>query len=99
MLMSLQQRFLLDVLKRLGCVKRKQLYLLAAKNLSLPEWKVEQRHVDIMLNQLGAVPERFAWMLIWFTMAGIPRFGAAGSCGRDAGAERRKAVGFPARAG
>lgn len=52
MLMSLQQRFLLDVLKRLGCVKRKQLYLLAAKNLSLPEWKVEQRHVDIMLNQL-----------------------------------------------
>lgn len=52
MLLSIQQRFLLDVLKRLGCVRRDQLYMLAAKNLSQPERKIERRHVDAMLGQL-----------------------------------------------
>lgn len=52
MQLSLQQRFLLDIIKRLGSVRRDQLYLLAAKNLSRPAWEIGRRHVDIMLNQL-----------------------------------------------
>jgi len=52
MLLSIQQRFLLDILKRLGCVRRDQLYVLAAKNFRQPGQEVKQQHVDAMLNQL-----------------------------------------------
>lgn len=52
MLLSIQQRYILDVLKRLGCIRRDQLYTLAGKNLSTPEHEIGPRHVDAMLNQL-----------------------------------------------
>ena len=52
MFLSIQQRYILDLLKRLGCIRRGQLCVLAEKNLSTPEQIIGPRHVDAMLRQL-----------------------------------------------
>jgi len=52
MMLSIQQRYLLDVLKCLGCARREQLYRLAAGNSDLPGGGTKSNHVDAMLRQL-----------------------------------------------
>lgn len=50
--LSIQQRYLLDLIKRLAFARRKQLYALAAGQTGLPGGTIQPHHVDAMLTQL-----------------------------------------------
>ncbi len=50
--LSRQQLFLLDVIRRLGCVRREQLYIMAGQALGRPGFECSRRQVDAMLRQL-----------------------------------------------
>lgn len=51
MQLTIQQKYLLNLLKRLGCARREQLYALAAAQ-ELPGGRIKLEHVDAMLRQL-----------------------------------------------
>ena len=52
MQLTIQQKYLLALLKKLGCARRDQLYALALNQDGLPGGRIKSNHVDAMLNQL-----------------------------------------------
>ena len=52
MQLTIQQKYLLDFLKKLGCARRDQLYALAGSQDGLPGGRIRPQHVDAMLRQL-----------------------------------------------
>lgn len=66
--LSIQQRYLLDLIRRLAFARRKQLYALAGGQTGLPGGTIQPHHVDAMLTQLRhCLPEiRFDGDLVLF---------------------------------
>lgn len=52
MQLTLQQKYLLDLLKKLGYARRDQLYVFASMQDQLPGGCIKPEHVDAMLRQL-----------------------------------------------
>ena len=52
MLLSVQQKFILDVLRKLGCVRRAQLQVLVQGKFGRPDLKITQSRMEAMLRQL-----------------------------------------------
>lgn len=65
MLLSAQQKFILDTLKKLGCVRRRQLYALVQGEFQ--QVKITQSGMDAMLRQLriGTADVRLDNELVW----------------------------------
>ncbi len=54
MLLSVQQKFILDVLRKLGCVRRTQLQALVQGKFGRPDLEITQPRMEAMLRQLRA---------------------------------------------
>jgi len=52
MLLSIQQKFILDALKKLGCVRRRQLHALVKGRFQADHFEITQARMDAMLHQL-----------------------------------------------
>ncbi len=52
MLLSTQQKFILDALKKLGCVRRRQLHALVRGRFQADHFEITQARMDAMLRQL-----------------------------------------------
>lgn len=65
MLLSAQQKFILDTLKKLGCVRRRQLHALVQGEFQ--QVKITQSGIDTMLRQLrmGTADVRLDDELVW----------------------------------
>lgn len=71
MLMTTKQKFILDVLKKLGCVWRRQVYALLRGHFEQADFKVTRSGVDAMLRQLrmGTADVRLDDELVWLSHA------------------------------
>lgn len=52
MLLSVKQRYVMDVLKRLGCIRRDQLYILTRDHFKTEEFTLSENQMDALLRQL-----------------------------------------------
>ena len=52
MLLSIQQKFILEVLRKLGCIRKKQLLLMTQEKFRRPDIEVTETRMDAMLRQL-----------------------------------------------
>ncbi len=52
MLLSVQQRYILDVLRKLGCVRRDQLHALVRGKFQRPDFEISAARMEAMLRQL-----------------------------------------------
>lgn len=52
MLMSIQQKYILEVLHKLGCVRRTQLLMLVREKFRRPDLVVTKQRLDAMLQQM-----------------------------------------------
>lgn len=52
MLLSIQQRYILEVLRKLGCVRRDQLHALVRGKFQSPNFKINDIRMSAMLRQL-----------------------------------------------
>ena len=67
MLLSVQQKFILDVLKKLGCIYRRQLHALVRGRFQQGDVEIPQARMDAMLRQLrmGTADVRLDDELVW----------------------------------
>ena len=67
MLLSVQQKFILDVLKKLGCVYRRQLHALVRGRFQQGGFEISQARMDAMLRQLrmGTADVRLDDEMVW----------------------------------
>lgn len=49
MLLSLQQKCILEVLRKLGCTRQDQLYVLVRSKFQSPNFEVSDAHMESML--------------------------------------------------
>ena len=61
MLLSVQQRFILDALKKLGCLRREQLLLLTRGRFQRQDFTLSDARMDAMLRQLRHCVAEFRW--------------------------------------
>ena len=54
MFLSIQQKFILDTLKKLNCVRRRQLHTLVRGRFQQDGFEITQARMDAMLLQLRA---------------------------------------------
>ena len=52
MLLSVQQKYILAVLRELGCLRKEQLCLLLQGRFDWPDFETAQRRTEAMLRQL-----------------------------------------------
>ena len=52
MLLSLQQKYILEVLRKLGCIRQDQLYVLVRSKFQSPNFEVSDARMESMLRQL-----------------------------------------------
>jgi len=52
MLLSVQQKYILEVLRKLGCVRRDQLHALVRGKFQRPEFEISAARMEAMLRQL-----------------------------------------------
>ncbi len=52
MLLSIQQKYILEVLRKLGCIRKKQLLLMTQEKFRRPDIEVTETRMDAMLRQL-----------------------------------------------
>ncbi len=71
MLLSIQQKFILDTLKKLGCVRRRQLHTLVRGRFQQDSFEITQARMDAMLRQLrmGTSDVRVDDGLVWLSNA------------------------------
>lgn len=71
MFLTTKQKFILDVLKKLGCVRRGQIYTLLRGRFEQANFKITQSSVDTMLWQLrmGTANVRLDDELVWLSGA------------------------------
>ena len=71
MLLSTQQKFIMDVLKKLGCVRRRQLRALVRGRFQREDLAITQARMDAMLRQLrtGTADVRTDEELAWLSSA------------------------------
>ncbi len=71
MLLSIQQRFILDTLKKLNCVRRRQLHALVRGRFQQDGFEITQARMDAMLRQLraGTADVRMDDGLVWLSNA------------------------------
>lgn len=67
MLLTIQQKFILDTLRKLGCVRRQQLHALIQGRFQTDDFEITQGRMDAMLRQLraGTADVRLDDALIW----------------------------------
>lgn len=67
MLLSVQQKYILAVLKKLGCARRRQLHALVRGRFQQGDLEIPQARMDAMLRQLrmGTVDVRLDNELVW----------------------------------
>ncbi len=54
LLLSIQQKYILDVLRKLGCIRRRQLAVLVREKFRRPDMEISDARLDAMLRQLRA---------------------------------------------
>ena len=54
MFLSIQQKFILDTLKKLNCVRRRQIHTLVRGRFQQDGFEITQARMDAMLRQLRA---------------------------------------------
>lgn len=71
MFLSIQQKFILDTLKKLNCVRRRQLHALVRGRFQQDGFEVTQARMDAMLRQLraGTADVRLDDGLVWLSNA------------------------------
>lgn len=71
MFLSIQQKFILEALKKLGCVRRGQLHALVRGRFEQADFPVTQHSMDAMLRQLrvGSADVRLDDELVWLSGA------------------------------
>lgn len=71
MFLSIQQKFILDTLKKLNCVRRRQLHALVRGQFQQDGFEVTQARMDAMLRQLraGTADVRMDDGLVWLSNA------------------------------
>ena len=71
MLLSIQQRFILDTLKKLNCVRRRQLHTLVRGRFQQDGFEITQARMEAMLRQLraGTADVRLDDGLVWLSNA------------------------------
>ena len=69
MLFTTKQKYVLDVLKKLGCVKRRQLHALMRGHFQEAGFEITQASMDAMLRQLrmGTADVRMDNELVWLS--------------------------------
>lgn len=69
MFLSVQQKFILDALKKLNCVRRRQLHALVRGQFETDSFSVTQARMDAMLRQLrmGMADVRVDDELVWLS--------------------------------
>ena len=66
MMLSVQQRFILDALRKLGCIRRAQLLVLTREKFRRDDLVISEKRLDAMLRQLRyGMGGLFAWRVIW----------------------------------
>lgn len=71
MFLSIQQKFILDTLKKLNCVRRQQLHALVRGRFQQDGFEITQARMDAMLRQLraGTADVRLDDTLVWLSNA------------------------------
>ena len=71
MFLSIQQRFILDTLKKLNCVRRRQLHALVRGRFQQDSFEITQARMDAMLRQLraGTADVRMDGGMVWLSNA------------------------------
>ena len=71
MFLSIQQKFILDTLKKLNCVRRRQLHTLVRGRFQQDGLEITQARMDAMLRQLraGTADVRMDGELVWLSTA------------------------------
>ena len=71
MFLSIQQKFILDTLKKLNCVRQRQLHALVRGRFQQDGFEVTQARMDAMLRQLraGTADVRLDDGLVWLSNA------------------------------
>ena len=71
MFLSMQQKFILDTLKKLNCVRRRQLHTLVRGQFQQDGFEITQTRMDTMLRQLrvGTADVRLDDGLVWLSNA------------------------------
>ena len=71
MFLSIQQRFILDTLKKLNCVRQQQLHALVRGRFQQDGFEITQARMDAMLRQLraGTADVRLDDGLVWLSNA------------------------------
>ena len=71
MFLSIQQKFILDTLKKLNCVRRRQLHTLVRGRFQQDGIEITQARMDAMLRQLcvGTIDVRMDDGLVWLSNA------------------------------
>lgn len=71
MLLSIQQKFILDTLKKLNCVRQRQLHTLVRGRFQQDGFEITQARMDAMLRQLraGTADVRLDNGLVWLSNA------------------------------
>lgn len=54
MLLSVQQKYILEALRKLGCIRRRQLAVLVREKFRRPDLEISDARLDAMLRQLRA---------------------------------------------
>lgn len=57
MLLSVQQKYILEVLRELGCVRRRQLHALVREKFRRPDLEISEARMETMLRQLRTSQE------------------------------------------
>lgn len=57
MLLSVQQKYILEVLRELGCVRRQQLHVLVREKFRRPDLEISEVRMETMLRQLRTSQE------------------------------------------
>lgn len=67
MFLTVQQKFILDALKKLGCVRRQQLHALVRRQFQTDDFAITKTSMDAMLRQLraGTADVRLDDTLVW----------------------------------
>jgi len=67
MLLSTQQKFILDALRKLGCVRGRQLHALVKGRFQADHFEITQTRMDAMLRQLcmGTIDVRMDDGMVW----------------------------------
>lgn len=71
MFLSIQQKFILDTLKKLNCVRRRQLHALVRGRFQQNGFEITQARMDAMLRQMrmGTADVRMDDALVWLSNA------------------------------